>query len=40
MAKANKDENKSTFNTFITLGANNHTDVTREKGKIIKVKQL
>ena len=31
MAKANKDENKSTFNTFITLGANNHTDVTREK---------
>lgn len=29
MAKANKDENKSTFNTFITLGANNHTDVTR-----------
>lgn len=31
MAKANKNEGKSTFNTFITLGANNHTDVTREK---------
>lgn len=31
MAKANKNERKSTFNTFITLGANNHTDVTREK---------
>lgn len=31
MAKVNKTEGKSTFNTFITLGANNHTDVTREK---------
>ena len=31
MAKANKEEKKSTFNTFITLGANNHTDVEREK---------
>ena len=31
MAKVNKTERKSTFNTFITLGANNHTDVTREK---------
>jgi hypothetical protein len=31
MAKANKNESKSSFNTFITLGANNHTDVTREK---------
>lgn len=31
MAKANKDETNSTFNTFITLGANNHTDVIREK---------
>lgn len=31
MAKVNKIEGKSTFNTFITLGANNHTDVTREK---------
>lgn len=31
MAKTNKLEKKSTFNTFITLGANNHTDVEREK---------
>jgi hypothetical protein len=31
MAKANKNEGKSTFNTFITLGANNHTDTEREK---------
>lgn len=31
MSKANKNEHKSTFNTFITLGANNHTDVEREK---------
>ena len=31
MAKKNKNEDKSTFNTFITLGANNHTDVEREK---------
>ena len=31
MAKSNKLEKKSTFNTFITLGANNHTDVEREK---------
>lgn len=31
MAKSNKQEKKSTFNTFITLGANNHTDVEREK---------
>ena len=31
MAKVNKTEGKSTFNTFITLGANNHTDVTRER---------
>ena len=31
MAKVNKTEGKSAFNTFITLGANNHTDVTREK---------
>ena len=31
MAKANKTEKKSTFNTFITIGANNHTDVEREK---------
>lgn len=31
MTKVNKTEGKSTFNTFITLGANNHTDVTREK---------
>lgn len=31
MAKANKNESKSAFNTFITLGANNHTDVEREK---------
>lgn len=31
MVKVNKTEGKSTFNTFITLGANNHTDVTRER---------
>jgi hypothetical protein len=31
MAKANKTEGKHTFNTFITMGANNHTDVEREK---------
>ena len=31
MVKLNKLEKKSTFNTFITLGANNHTDVEREK---------
>ena len=30
MGKANKNEGKSTFNTFITLGANNHTNVIRE----------
>lgn len=31
MSKINKNERKSTFNTFITLGANNHVDVEREK---------
>lgn len=31
MSKSNKNESKSSFNTFITLGANNHTDVVREK---------
>lgn len=31
MGKANKEEGKSTFNTFITMGANNHTNVEREK---------
>lgn len=31
MAKINKNEGKSVFNTFITLGANNHVDVEREK---------
>ena len=31
MVKINKNEGKSTFNTFITLGANNHVDVEREK---------
>lgn len=31
MPKINKNEGKSTFNTFITLGANNHVDVEREK---------
>lgn len=31
MSKINKNEKKSTFNTFITLGANNHVDVEREK---------
>lgn len=30
MAKSNKNEGKSTFNTFITIGANNHVDVERE----------
>ena len=31
MSKRKTNEKKSTFNTFITLGANNHTDVNREK---------
>lgn len=31
MAKANKNNSASTFNTYITLGANNHTDTIREK---------
>lgn len=31
MAKKNKNEDKSAFNTFVTIGANNHVDVEREK---------
>ena len=31
MGKANKEEGKSTSNTFITMGANNHTNAEREK---------